>query len=70
MPLEVAFNMNEYDEKICQMLKDKEEEMIEFINRYMSKKDINRIGEDIIRIMPCRGDIAIIKLNILIDQVS
>jgi NADH:ubiquinone oxidoreductase subunit B-like Fe-S oxidoreductase len=52
------------------MLKDKEEEMIEFINRYMSKKDINRIGEDIIRIMPCRGDIAIIKLNILIDQVS
>jgi hypothetical protein len=29
--------------------------MLEFINRYMSKKDINRIGDDIIRIMPCRG---------------
>lgn len=60
--------MNEYDEKICQMLKDKENEMIEFINRYMSKKDINRIGEDIIRIMPCRGDIAKIKLDILIER--
>ena len=32
--------MDEYDEKICQMLKDKEDEMLEFINRYMSKKDI------------------------------
>lgn len=60
--------MDEYDEKICQMLKDKENEMIEFINRYMSKKDINRIGEDIIRIMPCRGDIAKIKLDILIER--
>ena len=57
--------MNEYDELICQMLKDKEDEMIEFINRYMSKKDINRIGEDIIRIMPCRGDIAKIKLDLM-----
>ena len=60
--------MDEYDEKICQMLKDKEDEMIEFINRYMSKKDINRIGEDIIRIMPCRGDIARIKLDIIIER--
>lgn len=60
--------MDGYDEKICQMLKDKENEMIEFINRYMSKKDINRIGEDIIRIMPCRGDIAKIKLDILIER--
>ena len=60
--------MDEYDEKICQMLKDKEDEMLEFINRYMSKKDINRIGEDIIRIMPCRGDIAKIKLDIIIEQ--
>jgi hypothetical protein len=25
--------------------------MLEFINRYMSKKDINRIGDDIIRII-------------------
>ena len=60
--------MDEYDEKICQMLKDKEDEMLEFINRYMYKKDINRIGEDIIRIMPCRGDIAKIKLDIIIEQ--
>lgn len=60
--------MDEYDEKICQMLKDKEDEMIDFINRYMSKKDINRIGEDIVRIMPCRGDIAKIKLDILIER--
>ena len=60
--------MDEYDEKICQMLKDKEYEMIEFINIYMSKKDINRIGEDIIRIMPCRGDIAKIKLDILTER--
>ena len=60
--------MNEYDEKICQMLKDKENEMVEFLNRYMSKKDINRIGEDIIRIMPCSGDIAKIKLDILIER--
>ena len=59
--------MDEYDERICQMLKDKEDEMLEFINRYMSKKDINRIGEDIIRIMPCRGDIAKIKLDIIIE---
>jgi hypothetical protein len=59
--------MDEYDEKICQMLKNKEDEMLEFINRYMSKTDINRIGEDIIRIMPCRGDIAKIKLDILIE---
>jgi hypothetical protein len=47
--------MDNYDEMICKMLKDKEDEMLEFINRYMSKKDINRIGDDIIRIMPCRG---------------
>ena len=60
--------MDKYDEKICQMLKDKKDEMVEFINRYMSKKDINRIGEDIIRIMPCRGDIAKIKLDILIER--
>ncbi len=60
--------MDEYDELICQMLKDKEYEMLEFINRYMSKKDINRIGEDIIRIMPCRGDIAKIKLDMIIER--
>ena len=60
--------MDEYDEQICQMLKDKEDEMIEFINRYMSKKDINRIGEDIIRIMPCRGDVAKIKLENIIKR--
>ena len=62
--------MNEYDELICQMLKDKEDEMIEFINRYMSKKDINRIGEDIIRIMPCRGDIAKIKLDLIMAEAN
>jgi hypothetical protein len=60
--------MDEYDELICQMLKDKECEMLEFINRYMSKKDINRIGEDIIRIMPCRGDVAKIKLDMIIER--
>jgi hypothetical protein len=60
--------MDEYDELICQMLKDKEYEMLEFINRYMSKKDINRIGEDVIRIMPCRGDIAKIKLDMIIER--
>ena len=60
--------MDKYDEKICQMLKDKKDEMVEFLNRYMSKEDINRIGEDIIRIMPCRGDIAKIKLDILIER--
>lgn len=60
--------MDEYDEMLCKMLKDKEDEMIEFINRYMSKKDINRIGEDIVRIMPCRGDIAKIKLDMLIKR--
>jgi hypothetical protein len=57
--------MDEYDEKICQMLKDKEKEMTDFINQYLSKKDINRIGEDIIRIMPQRGDIAKIKLDMI-----
>ena len=62
--------MNEYDELICQMLKDKEDEMTEFINRYMSKKDINRIGEDIIRIMPCRGDIAKIKLDLIMAEAN
>ncbi len=62
--------MNEYDELICQMLKDKEDEMIEFINRYMSKKDINRICEDIIRIMPCRGDIAKIKLDLIMAEAN
>ena len=59
------FIMDEYDEKICQMLKDKEKEMTDFINQYLSKKDINRIGEDIIRIMPQRGDIAKIKLDMI-----
>lgn len=62
--------MDKYDELICQMLKDKEYEMIKFINRYMSKKDINRIGEDIIRIMPCRGDIAKIKLDLLMSEAN
>ena len=60
--------MDNYDEMICKMLKDKEDEMLEFINRYMSKKDINRIGDDIIRIMPCRGDIVKIKLDIIIER--
>jgi hypothetical protein len=57
--------MDEYDELICQMLKDKEEEMIKFITNYMSKEDINRIGDDIIRIMPSRSDIVKIKLDLI-----
>jgi hypothetical protein len=44
--------MDNYDEMICVV--DKEDEMLEFINRYI-QKNINRIGDDIIRIMPCRG---------------
>jgi hypothetical protein len=62
--------MDQYDEEICKMLKEKEEEMIEFINNYMSKKDINRIGDDIVRIMPCRGDIAKIKLDLIIAKID
>lgn len=55
--------MDDYDEQICKMLKDKEDEMIEFLKKYLSQKEMDRIGDDIIRIMPCRGDVAKIKLD-------
>lgn len=54
-----------YDEKLYAMVKDKEIEMIKFLNMYLSPNDLIRIGEDIVRIMPTKGDIAKIKMELL-----
>ena len=61
-------NMNKFDTLLEKMLKDKEQEMCDFLNRYLSDSERVRIGEDIVRIMPNKGDIAKIKLDILIDE--
>lgn len=52
--------------EILNMLKRKETEMVKFLNRYMSDHDRQRIGEDIIRIMPNGGDLANIQMKLLI----
>jgi hypothetical protein len=56
------------DNRIISLLESKEQEMVEFLNRYLSKSERTRIGEDIVRIMPNKGDIAKIKLDILIEE--
>ena len=61
-------NKNKFDILLEKMLKDKEQEMCDFLNRYLSDSERVRIGEDIVRIMPNKGDIAKIKLDILIDE--
>jgi hypothetical protein len=58
--------MEEYDLQIIKMLEEKQKEMIDFIAIYMSLEERNRIGHDIIDIMPSRADIATIKLDNLI----
>lgn len=57
-----------YNKLICDMLEKKELEMCVFLNRYMSQEERNRIGEDIVRIMPNKGDIAMIKMEILTNK--
>ncbi len=59
--------MNELEEEILIMLERKQKEMCEFLNEYMTQKERNRIGEDIVRIMPNKGDVAMIKM-ILMDK--
>lgn len=59
--------MNDHDERISNMLMVKREEMLKFINKYMNKEDIERIGHDIISIMPDKGDIAKILLDEMFD---
>ena len=59
--------MNELEEEILIMLERKQKEMCEFLNEYMTQKERNRIGEYIVRIMPNKGDVAMIKM-ILMDK--
>jgi hypothetical protein len=51
------------DKAIVKMLEDKEQEMVEFLNKYMSQEERNRIGEDIVRIMPNIADLAHIEVK-------
>lgn len=48
--------------QIIEMLEAKQKEMIDFLNQHLSDADRQRIGEDIIRIMPNAGDIAKIQI--------
>jgi len=58
-------NDEKYNKLIVDMLEKKELEMCEFLNRYMSQDERNRIGEDIVRIMPNCADIAKIKIELI-----
>jgi hypothetical protein len=49
------------------MLEEKQKEMIDFIDLYVFRER-NRIGHDIIDIMPSRADIATIKLDLIISD--
>ena len=55
----------EIENLINEMLDKKELEMCNFLNAHLSDLDRRRIGEDIIRIMPNRGDIAQIQITLL-----
>ena len=58
-------NDENYNKLIVDMLEKKELEMCEFLNIYMSDEERNRIGEDIIRIMPNFADISKIKIELI-----
>lgn len=53
-------------EPINDLLANKRNEMVGFLNDYLSPADMSRIGHDIVRIMPDEGDIAKIQINDLI----
>ncbi len=53
---------------ICEMLKSKMKEMSDFLNQYMSQDERNRIGEDIMRIMPSEADLAKVEMEILAGE--
>lgn len=61
-------NDEKYNKLILEMLDKKTLEMCEFLNKYMTQDERNRIGEDIVRIMPNKGDIAMIKMEILTSE--
>jgi|TARA_R110000782_G_scaffold164346_5_gene256386 hypothetical protein len=61
--------MEEYDLQIIKMLEDKKKQMMDFIAIYMPLEEQIRIGHDIIDIMPNQGDIAIIKLDNIINKI-
>jgi hypothetical protein len=61
-------NDEKYNKLILEMLDKKTLEMCEFLNKYMTQDERNRIGEDIVRIMPNKGDIAMIKMDILTSE--
>jgi hypothetical protein len=54
-----------YNKLIVDMLEKKELEMCEFLNKYMSQDERDRIGEDIVRLMPNCADIAKIKIKLI-----
>jgi len=57
-----------YDQAVTDLLIEKEEKLVEFLKRYMTPKERNRIGEDIIRILASPGDLAKIKIDIMIKE--
>ena len=61
-------NDEKYNKLILELLDKKELEMCEFLNKYMTQDERNRMGEDIVRIMPNKGDIAMIKMKILTSE--
>lgn len=50
-------------ELIENLLEQKKQEMIMFLNLYMNDKTRHNIGEDIIRLMPNPGDIAMLQMG-------
>ena len=54
----------EFKNELKKCLEVKKKEMVSFINQNMTSKEINRIGEEIITIMPNMGDIAMIEIKI------
>ncbi len=54
----------EFKNELKKCLEVKKQEMVSFINQNMTPKEINRIGEEIITIMPNMGDIAMIEIKI------
>lgn len=52
-------------DNINDLLKSKQDEMVNFLNQHMSPEERNRIGGSIWLIMPSAGDVAKIQLDLL-----
>lgn len=57
--------IKELEQEILVLLEKKQEEMCDFLNKYMTLEERNRIGDDIVRIMPNKGDVSMIKMKLM-----